>query len=159
IWQPNNSSFNTSNLFAGTIGKGLYEIFFSAGTGIAKSALLEQTTIRALALSPDGHFLATGDDLGTVTLYELSNMNMATSQKLHQKPVLSLAWSPDSTQLASGAADKHVQILKASPPFDPIHTLPHHGAVNGIAWNPGDIRQIATISNDGNLYMWSMPDG
>lgn len=154
VWQSDNS-----HLFAGTISKGLYEIVFQPQAGgVAKPASFEQNTIRALAISPDGRFLATGDDLGIVTLYELSTMS-PFSKQLHQKPVLSLAWSPDSTQLASGAADRHVQILKASPPFDLLHTLTHRGAVNAIAWNPGDIRQIATISNDGNLYMWSMPVG
>lgn len=154
-WQHDNSS-----LFAGTTGKGLYEVFLPQEGGVAKPASPErQVNTRALAISPDGRLLAAGDDQGIVTLYNLPTMDLAFSKPLHQKPVLSLAWSPDGTQLASGAGDRHVQILKASPPFDLLHTLPHRGTVSGIAWNPGDIRQIATISNDGNLYMWSMPDG
>jgi WD40 repeat protein len=155
-WQHDNSS-----LFAGTIGNGLCEVFLSlVGTGIAKPMFPGgQVNTRALAISPDGHFLATGNELGIVNLYELSTMNLAFSKRLHQKPVLSLAWSSDGTLLASGAGDKHVQILGVSTTFDLLHTLSHRGAVSSIAWNPGDIRQIATISNDGNLYMWSMPDG
>jgi WD40 repeat protein len=86
-------------------------------------------------------------------------MNQVFAKRLHQKPVLALAWSLDGTQLASGAADRHLQIVEVSTTFDLLHTLTHRAAVTGIAWNPGDIRQIATIANDGNLYMWSAPDG
>jgi eukaryotic-like serine/threonine-protein kinase len=156
VWQHDNRS-----LFAGTVGNGLCEVFLSlVGTGIARPMFPgRQVNTRALAISPDGHFLATGNELGIVNLYELSTMNLASSKKLHQKSVLSLVWSPDGTLLASGAGDKHVQILEVSTTFNLLHTLPHPGAVSGIAWNPGDIRQIATISNDGNLFMWSMPDG
>jgi serine/threonine-protein kinase len=151
VWGHDNNS-----LFAGTINKGLCEINPSTGRVLSPG---KQISTRAIAVSPDGHYLATGDEQGMVSLYDLLTMNQVFAKRLHQKPVLALAWSLDGTQLASGAADRHLQIVEVSTTFDLLHTLTHRAAVTGIAWNPGDIRQIATIANDGNLYMWSAPDG
>jgi serine/threonine protein kinase/WD40 repeat protein len=152
-WQHDNST-----LFAGTIGKGLYEMYPQASRALPKLNK-EQISIRAVALSPDGLFLATGDDLGLVKLYQLPALNLLFARRLHQKPVLTLAWSPDGSQLASGAADRHLQIVEVSTTFTLLHTFTHRASVTCIAWNPGDSRQIATITNDGNLYLWSTLDG
>jgi serine/threonine protein kinase len=146
-WQHNNNS-----LLAGTIGQGLDAIFPSAN--VVKPVFARQTSIPALAISPDGRFLAIGNELGTVLMYELPTMHLIFAKRLHQKSILSLAWSADGQQLASGAADKRVQILGGTPPFPFLHTLSHHGAVSGIAWNPGNPTQMATIADDGNLYIW-----
>jgi serine/threonine protein kinase len=153
VWQHDNST-----LFAGTIGKGLYEIYPQTSSAL-QQPYKGQISTRAVALSPNGPFLATGDDLGMVRLYNLPTMTLLFARRLHQKPVLALAWSPDGTQLASGATDKHLQVVEVSTTFNLLHTFTHRASVTGIAWNPGDIRQIATITNDGNLYMWSVPDG
>ena len=36
-----------------------------------------------------------------------------------------------------------------------LHTLPHDGAVNGVAWEPGNTGRLATASSDSSMRIWA----
>ncbi len=71
--------------------------------------------VRALALSPDGAWLASSDWDGVIKLWTtLSFTNVATVEA-HDGAAQALAFAPDGSHLASGGADALVKIWRIGP--------------------------------------------
>lgn len=145
---------DSKRLFVGTLGAGVHELLLSSGERAGKSA---KTSVHAIALSADETFLAVGAASGQIIILNLGTLKY-TSYHHHIGPVLALAWSQDGTMLASGGADTTAQV------WDPVsgtilHTLPHGGAVNGVAWEPGNTDRLATASADSKMRVWDVNSG
>jgi WD40 repeat protein len=141
-------------LFVGTLGAGVHELLLNTGERPGRS---NKTYIHAVALSPGGDYLAVGAASGQVVIVNTVTFKY-TFYRRHTGPVLALAWSQDSTMLASGGTDTLAQV------WDPatgstLHSLPHGGAVNGIAWEPGNTSRLATASADSKVRVWDINSG
>jgi WD40 repeat protein len=66
-----------------------------------QSLRIAQVAVRALAWSPDGHYLAAGTDDGVCSVWSLTRPQKALLTIRPGAPVLSIAWSPDSNKLAT----------------------------------------------------------
>lgn len=66
--------------------------------------------VRALAVSPDGTWLASADWNGLVNLWSLTSGEIVTSVEAHDGAAQALAFSPDGTLLVSGGADALIKI-------------------------------------------------
>jgi WD40 repeat protein/tRNA A-37 threonylcarbamoyl transferase component Bud32 len=66
--------------------------------------------IRALDVSPDGKFIATGNDAGILTLWNLASGVPLWSAQRHTSAILTMKFSPDGSQLATGGSDFSVMI-------------------------------------------------
>lgn len=140
-------------LFVGTMGNGAHELLLNTNsrTGSALRAF-----ILALALSPDGRFLAAALDNGNVAITRLQETpRRVTIHHMHTAAVLSLAWSPDNTMLASGSADASAKVWDTTTEHVE-HLLPHNGAVNGIAWESIATGRLATACSDGSVNIWDV---
>ncbi|HEV2654285.1 MAG TPA: hypothetical protein VGT82_04975, partial [Ktedonobacteraceae bacterium] len=146
-------SANGDELFIGTTGSGLHR-FTLANSRTTQE--VKRTSIHAVAVSPDGNFIATGTAGGRVSIARLegSGAGQIQSYENHLGLVLSLAWSPDSTKLASGGADKMVRVLSLTT-ASITSTLSHASAVNGLAWEPVSGERLATAASDGTLRIWT----
>ncbi len=140
-------------LFVGTLGNGGHELFIGTNTGTRNAF---RTIIHALAISPDGQFLAAAFDNGSVAISGLQDApHKVKTFHVHTAAVLALAWSPDSTMLASGSADATAQVFDATTGHVE-HSLPHSGAVNGVAWEPTGTGHLATACSDGSVNIWDV---
>ncbi|MDQ2714280.1 MAG: WD40 repeat domain-containing protein [Chloroflexota bacterium] len=136
-------------------------------------------TIRALAWSPDGTYIALAKGPETQTVYDLTHIEVGTpgvqiwdaacGRVCVSYPtatdVMSLSWSPDSQWLASSVGDL-VQIW-ARPSTEgrdggrPVIKLAEAGqstadAIGGmVAWSP-DGRRLASGKFNGELAVWDM---
>ncbi|HXU13934.1 MAG TPA: hypothetical protein VN708_02300, partial [Terriglobales bacterium] len=60
---------------------------------------------RAVAFSPDGRMLASGDEDDKIKLWDVASGKMLRTLAGHKDPVSCVAFSPDGRMLASGSID------------------------------------------------------
>jgi len=132
---------------------------WDARTGQPLHALLPLTNYpSALAFSPDGKQLATGDFHGLVKLWDVSTGKPIGRPLSHKEIILSLAFSPDGKTLAAGTADDfngspHARlwdVATGQPRGDPL--LGAHRVVL-VTFSP-DGRALLTVDIDGQVHRW-----
>jgi WD40 repeat protein len=68
--------------------------------------------VTAIAISPEGRYVASGGQDGMVKLWEISTGREAAALKGHVASVSALAFSPDGKKIATGSYDKTVAVWK-----------------------------------------------
>jgi WD40 repeat protein len=113
--------------------------------------------LRAIALSPDGLWLASGGQSGAF-LWELSDGQVRHRLEAHEVPVTALAFSPDSALLLTGARDGSVRLWSVEGGRE-LHSFhPHRREVSSLAWAP-DGSMWVSASHDNYARVWSHPEG
>jgi WD40 repeat protein len=110
--------------------------------------------ISAVAFSPDGKLLASGEQDGLIEIWDTSNWQEAqVPLSGHTQPIVDLAFSPDGTKLASIGKDHQLMEWSLQDPSPPqVADLPLTG-VNAVAYT-ADNRQILTGGNDFKVQVW-----
>ena len=109
--------------------------------------------IKALAVSRDDRWIASGSDDGTVRMWTASTGQAVATLRGHDAAVLAVAFSPDSTRLISGGNDGVVRLWDVAT-HEPILVLQgHQGAVTSVAATPDGTR-IISGSADGTVRVW-----
>ncbi|RPD61277.1 WD40 repeat-like protein [Lentinus tigrinus ALCF2SS1-6] len=128
------------------------------GKALTESATLDgaKGTVSALAFSPDGTLLASGDSSGKIVLYNASERKTVTTRwSFHSGRVNSLAWTADGQHCASGSLDTHVYVWSVAKPIKNIAIKnAGPGGVNAVFWvNHGE---LASAGADGCVRLWSV---
>lgn len=113
--------------------------------------------IDAVALSPDGKLMATGDRSGRVTV-----MNAATGEEQfsakHGQYVYAVTFSPDSRMLATASSDGKIRLITL-PGGELRETLVgHEDGVLDVAFSP-DGKQLVSASYDDTARVWDTNTG
>jgi WD40 repeat protein len=133
--------------------------------------------IYAMALSPDGKWLATGgwfarghgikdEEVGTIRLYDFASGRLIALLEGHENVVLGLAFSPDGRHLISGSFDTTAIIWDVGPlsgasaeQRQPKHRLTGHtDHIMAVGFTPDGARAV-TGSFDHDLRLWRVADG
>lgn len=116
---------------------------------------LAGVSIRALAYSPDGKFLACACSDSTVKLLDAHTFQVVRRLEGHDNQVLTVAWAPIGWLLASGGSDARVCLWDAEVGDEVGRLEGHTSAVSTIAWS-ADGRLLATGSWDLTARLWSV---
>ncbi|TPX69656.1 hypothetical protein SpCBS45565_g02306 [Spizellomyces sp. 'palustris'] len=90
----------------------------------------EKTGVRALRVTADGQFLASGDRLGNVRVHELVNFQQLKFLEAHEAEVLSIDFSDDphaeSFLMATASRDRLIHVFDGARDFELVQTLDDH---------------------------------
>jgi len=91
-------------------------------------------TVSCLAVSRDGHWLASGSYDGSVKLWHLPDGELKATFDRHKDHVWCVAFTPDSKKLASASRDGTVMVWDVNSAA-PLKTLTGHvGSIWGLDW-------------------------
>ena len=128
----------------------------------------QEGKIYAMALSPDGKWLAAGgwfapghglkdDEVGTIRLYDFKSGELKALLKGHTNVVHGLAFSPNGKKLISGSGDETAIIWDIESGQLLQRLSGHGGNVTAVAFNR-DGSRIATAS-DRTIRLWNEGGG
>ncbi|MFK0730874.1 MAG: protein kinase [Gloeotrichia echinulata GP01] len=112
-------------------------------------------SINALAISPDGNTLASGDDDKIMRLWDLNSKKLLTSPRGHTQAVKSVAFSPDGQTLATGSDDQTIKLWNLNTFLEIFTLLGHTNAVKSVAFSP-DGQILASGSWDKTVKLWDV---
>ena len=110
----------------------------------------------ALAFSPDGQHLATGDAKGAVKIWDVQNRRVIIQLEADTTDVYAVAFSPDGRTLASAGYDGQIK-LWAVENWAPVGTLHNPGTVNTVNF----LRDRNILASTGHeaVTLWSTENG
>lgn len=154
-------------LFSGDDESNLFGWVIARQSGVAEQAVdchqphyvlptVLRNGIQALAISPDGRFLATGGAESSIQLWQLSDRRPFAILQGHTSSIYGLAFSLDGKTLASSGGDQTIRL------WDPqtgelIQTLQGHtSVVEAVVFHPNG-RQLISGSSDETIKVWDLP--
>jgi WD40 repeat protein len=114
--------------------------------------------ITSMACSPDGRFIATGNEDSMIILHEASTGRKIRSLFNHTGKITSLSFSPDGSLLASGADDKTITLWKTESGNIKRTLYDHENGVVCVAFSP-DGKFFASTGNEGVIRVWDISSG
>jgi WD40 repeat protein/tRNA A-37 threonylcarbamoyl transferase component Bud32 len=114
--------------------------------------------VRAIAFSPKGDLLATGDgdmgrdDVGEVKVWEVPSGREIFGFRNHTDPILRVAFA-DNTRLASASQDQTVKIWDLQTGQEALTLRAHSDTVRCVAFS-SDGRRLASAGADRLVHVW-----
>ena len=104
-----------------------------------------------IAFSPDGKWVATSGNDGTVQVWEAETGNVVFKLTGHTGPTFGVAFSPDGKSLASSSVDRTVKVWQLPAAGgqvpEPLTLYGNTGAVYRIAYSPDGTRLVSAGRN------------
>ena len=101
----------------------------------------------SLSFSPDGKYLATGDDNGKVELWNVNPLKLIAVMGRHAARVKAVAFSPDGDQVVSSSDDKTIVLWNVGSRSLATRIGTHAAPVRSVAFSP-DGKHIVSGEHD-----------
>jgi WD40 repeat protein len=115
-------------------------------------------TVRALAFSPTGLVLASGNDEGKVSLWNCATREKIQTIQSSGQKILSLAFSPDGKKLAFGSVDNRVVIWDIESNKQQHAMRGHKDWVRAVVFSH-DGQTLTSGSYDKTIKQWNVQTG
>lgn len=146
----------TYHKILGGTSSGVY--YFDSETISPESVFEPKGWITAIGTSPDEKYIATGDLLGVIRIWELKTGKETATLTGHKGQIIALRFSPDSKYLVSSAEDLTARYWDIQAAKE-LQTLTRHGLkITAVRFSP-DGSQIFTASQDFKVMIWDAAAG
>jgi PKD repeat protein len=108
--------------------------------------------VYSLAYNPTFSLLATGNDDGSVTVWDLNSRSPLQTLNNQTDVITAVSWSPDGSRLASASLDGTVVVVETAS-WTPVFTLPLDAGVSAVAYSPNGTL-IAASTLNGVIQFW-----
>jgi len=115
-------------------------------------------TTSAVSFSPDGRFLASGDDDGEIVMRDALNWEILRRLSGHVAQITGLAWSPGSERLASSSRDGTLRVWDLESGSGLGILRGHRGVVRAVAWDRLG-QELFSCGEDGAVIQWDVGGG
>jgi WD40 repeat protein len=137
---------------------GKIRIFALEGGALREEAALDKHrgAVTALAYSPDGTMLASGDANREAVVWARDTREVKMSRMVyHTSRITCLSWCPNSIELATGSLDSSIIVWNTTMAFTKRVALPgaHANGVTGICWESED--SFLSAGSDGCIRRWA----
>ncbi|KAG9085627.1 hypothetical protein FS749_004281 [Ceratobasidium sp. UAMH 11750] len=130
------------------------------GNQILSPATGHVDSVTSVAISPNGHTIASGSYYGTINIWNAETGDIiAGPLEGHTELVHSVAFSPDSACIASGSEDCTIRIWETQTGRMLLSPLEGHtDEVHSVAFSP-DGGRVASGSRDHTICIWDVQTG
>jgi WD40 repeat protein len=128
------------------------------GSALRRTLAGHTGPVHAVAIAPDGTWLATGSWDRSVRIWDAATGRQRATLTGHTKEVRSVAIAPDGGWLASGGADRTVRIWDVVSGRERAALKGHTGAVNAVAVAP-DGGWLTSGGADRTVRIWDSATG
>ena len=129
----------------------------AAALGARRRLAGHTSEVLSVAYGPDGKTIASGDNDGTLLLWDTATGNIVQTFTGHDYTVNSVAFSPDGRMLLSGSYDQTVRLWDVATGKE-IRQFDDPGDVTSVAFSP-DGKTAVSSGYDGRLILWNVADG
>ncbi|KAL3233725.1 Actin-interacting protein 1 [Nakaseomyces bracarensis] len=117
-----------------------------------------RATPSLISISPKEKYLAVGDVMGKIILYELEGKTVKTSRwAFHTSRINAISWRPDEDEdlVATGSLDTNIFIYSVKRPMKNIKVLnAHKDGVNNVKWE--DSKYLVSTGADAFIKRWEL---
>ena len=114
--------------------------------------------ITALAWSPDGSVILSGDENGELMMWDAANQTEIAHWSAHNGRIYAIVLNPDGTLAATAGKDGEVVLLDVSNRQIAQRLQGHDGAVLALDFSP-DGTQLVSGSADATMMLWDLQTG
>ncbi|MGB0384129.1 MAG: AAA-like domain-containing protein [Ardenticatenaceae bacterium] len=114
--------------------------------------------IRSVAWHPNSELVATGNEEGSLQIWNLMTDQLLDSFDAHLTSILSLAWSPNGQQVLIGRKFGTIEIWNPTTNKLALSLEGDSSAIRAVAWSPNE-QKVLTGSQDGTAKIWNTATG
>jgi WD40 repeat protein len=137
---------------------GTVQVWDPATGAVARVYREHSGPVLAVAWSPDGTQLASGDGTGAVRVWSAATGATATVYHEHSGSITAVTWSPDGRWIASASEDGTARVWDPHTGRTDTIFRAHRQAVRSLAWSP-DGTHIASGGDDATVQVWDAATG
>jgi len=117
----------------------------------------KNTAATAIALSPNGKYLAIGQQTGNIDLWNMETKTLLAGLDSHYRPISALAWAPDGSKMISAGVDYKIKIWN-------VETREVAVTINASSYIASllvtsDGSRVISGSSQGKIKIWSISTG
>ncbi|MDJ0745757.1 MAG: CHAT domain-containing protein [Xenococcaceae cyanobacterium MO_167.B27] len=114
--------------------------------------------IWSLAISPNGKWIASGKNTGTIEFFNQQTGDIAKILDKHQNVTRALIFNPQTNQLISGDGDGNIKIWSRDNNNLEMQLQGHSGSIWALAISP-DGKTLISSSQDESVRTWNLETG